>query len=566
MNHLQDDWTASVYGTTGRRLRFIINPEGDVLLVDMLGWPINKQDTADNTWIHLPVISAAAAAGILEDQLWSEPFGREDVAKLLDISCTAQDMVAPSLLEQGLCQPSEVSQLITFKNRRQAAERAALLAAFTYSSVHRAACKLQTVQESPLGAVYRKHAALLVAAPWLQALQLRSELPQGTSLSAHLHVVQLGQAAALRQKLAEAANSAAAAAGGDLLAKQQAVSAARVAAAAASMGLRPVLAVPQQLMMSAVDGRQTEGTCRAAGADPATAVSTDDDLMALPAAPAAGQVVMVAAPNRSLNTSNVGAASLTRPVSMSAAAAQARLIRQQEQAAAQQVAGQVRDQVQCGRQEVLSRRAAASSSAQRAAQQDMQDTRDKLEQQQTSRQAAAVARADLLRAVRSSPGSRKAVSRRQQQLATSFSQQCNMLSKHLKRGEVAVLRAAGAQQVAQDLAGQQQQRGMATLQAALLRQQQADTTAEVAAVHRCEARQMQEAAQQVAALQQAAKRATVAAQLLWEGQLALTVGPAGGCCGSGSAGQVALREPLQVALVGDVSSSVTAVPAAPEDA
>lgn len=37
--------------------------------------------------IDAPVISAAAAARILEDQLWFEPFGRADAAKLLETGC-----------------------------------------------------------------------------------------------------------------------------------------------------------------------------------------------------------------------------------------------------------------------------------------------------------------------------------------------------------------------------------------------------------------------------------------------------------------------------------------------
>jgi hypothetical protein len=86
----------------------------------------------------------------------------------------------------------------------------------------------------------------------------------------------------------------------------------------------------------------------------------------------------------------------------------------------------------------------------------------------------------------------------------------------------------------------------------------ADNTAEAAAAQRCEARRVQAAVQQVAALGQAAKRAGVAAQLLRERQLSLAVGPAGGCCGSAAAGRVALREPLQVVLVGDVSGMAAA--------
>jgi hypothetical protein len=123
-SQLLDEWVGFFVMKSGYRLRFIINANGDILLVDMVGGPFSQQDTHSvNTcsscnsrsgdrssdscvggchqhirpvglpiWsgINLPVISAAAAADILEEQLWSEPFGREDAAKLLEIGCTVQ--------------------------------------------------------------------------------------------------------------------------------------------------------------------------------------------------------------------------------------------------------------------------------------------------------------------------------------------------------------------------------------------------------------------------------------------------------------------------------------------
>jgi hypothetical protein len=160
------------------------------------------------------------------------------------------------------------------------------------------------------------------------------------------------QARALKQKLAEAASCAAAAAEEHLQVKQQSVSAAKAAAAAAT-GLVPVVAVAQQqVMMSGPTGQQTAGSCPAAADNEATADATDGADSAHPesqtgapaAAAAACQVVLVAAPNSSLNTSNV-VSSLAWPLSTATAAAQARMVRQQEQATAQEVAGQVREQV-----------------------------------------------------------------------------------------------------------------------------------------------------------------------------------------------------------------------------
>jgi hypothetical protein len=40
--------------------------------------------------VDVPLISAAEAALLLEDQLWFEPFGRADAAKLLEIGCDAK--------------------------------------------------------------------------------------------------------------------------------------------------------------------------------------------------------------------------------------------------------------------------------------------------------------------------------------------------------------------------------------------------------------------------------------------------------------------------------------------
>lgn len=75
-----------------------------------------------------------------------------------------QDLLAPSLIATpGLVHPTEVAQLITFNTPQQAAARAALLAAFTYSIKAHAGCKLLTVQDSPLGAAYRSTAGAILS-------------------------------------------------------------------------------------------------------------------------------------------------------------------------------------------------------------------------------------------------------------------------------------------------------------------------------------------------------------------------------------------------------------------
>src|SRR5690242_5969725 len=67
-----------------------------------------------------------------------------------------QEILSPDLMSDlNLCHPTDVAQLIAFKNKQQAAARAALLAAFTYNVKTRSACKLLTVQDTQLGAAYK---------------------------------------------------------------------------------------------------------------------------------------------------------------------------------------------------------------------------------------------------------------------------------------------------------------------------------------------------------------------------------------------------------------------------
>lgn len=120
-----------------RRLRFVIDNDGSLFLVDMSNSNIEDQETVSSNndgqqtpaagcggadtsteqpvtsnrittaataagsrpigfpkWlgIDVPVISGASAAKILEDQLWFEPFSRADAAKLLEIGCDVKVM------------------------------------------------------------------------------------------------------------------------------------------------------------------------------------------------------------------------------------------------------------------------------------------------------------------------------------------------------------------------------------------------------------------------------------------------------------------------------------------
>jgi hypothetical protein len=85
------------------RLRFVINAEGSVLLVDMMNTSNASSSSSSSEsavarrpglpqWlgIDVPIISSAEAAVLLEDQLWFEPFGRADAGKLLEIGCDAK--------------------------------------------------------------------------------------------------------------------------------------------------------------------------------------------------------------------------------------------------------------------------------------------------------------------------------------------------------------------------------------------------------------------------------------------------------------------------------------------
>ncbi|WIA33734.1 hypothetical protein OEZ86_006850 [Tetradesmus obliquus] len=204
----------------------------------------------------------------------------------------------------------------------------------------------------------------------------------------------------------------------------------------------------------------------------------------------------------------------------------------------------------------LQQQAATRAAAQSAAQRSAQALQWQLLQQEDQQQQAAVSRASCLRQIRAAGA---AAVHRRQQLAGAVARQTNLFSKHLKRGEVAVVRAAG-QQAATSHAGRLRQYN--TEAALLALQKQEDMGHGVAAKARQERQQPQQAlsaAEAIEQTEQAARNARAAAQRLREQQQLSTVGPAGGVWGSASP-DAALRLPLRVALVGAVVTA-TASPA-----